>query len=213
MRISNAKSLSILEQARLIDELINVHQICNAQIATLLERSKAWVSVRAGIISHMSLSVMNKIFNGQFPVYSFMYTLRQFMRINNVTKSDIDEFVNAVAGKHLSTRDIDLLANAYFKGPDEFREQIKSGNISWGLKRLKQSYRAGGDCTERERQMLNALEITQKYMQRLILKCDDSRFKTNTFYAQANLLSGGILRQLDAFTQAIGKFYDRSGQT
>ena len=213
MRISNAKSLSIIEQARLIDELINVHQISNAEIAALLERSKAWVSVRAGIISQMSPGVMNKIFDGQFPVYSFMYTLRQFMRINSVKKEEIDEFVNAVAGKHLSTRDIDLLANAYFKGSDEFREQIKSGNISWGLKRLKQSYRAGGDCTERERQMLTTLEITQKYMQRLILKCNDTRFKTNTFYAQANLLSGGILRQLDAFGQAIRKFYDRSRQT
>jgi hypothetical protein len=213
IRISNAKSLSILEQARLIDELINVHQMSNAEIATLLERSKAWVSVRAGIISQMSFSVMNKIFSGQFPVYSFMYTLRQFMRINNVTKTEIDEFVNAVAGKHLSTRDIDLLAGAYFKGSDEFREQIKSGNISWGLTRLKQSYRAGGDCTERERQMLTALEITGKYMQRLILKCNDTRLKTSSFYAQANLLAGGILRQLDAFGEAIRQFYDRSGQT
>ena len=51
IRISNAKSLSILEQARLIDELINVHQMTNAEIAGLLERSKAWVGVRAGIIS------------------------------------------------------------------------------------------------------------------------------------------------------------------
>ncbi len=185
----------------------------NAEIAALLERSKAWVSVRSGIISQMSQRVMNKIFNGQFPVYSFMYTLRQFMRINGVKKDEIDEFVNAVAGKHLSTRDIDLLANAYFKGPDEFREQIKSGNISWGLNRLKQSYRGTGDCTELEQQMLKALEITQKYMQRLILKCNDTRFKTNTFFAQANLLSGGILRQLDAFTQAMRQFYDRTGQT
>jgi hypothetical protein len=79
------------------------------------------------------------------------------MRINGVKKDEIDEFVNAVAGKHLSTRDIDLLANAYFRGPEEFREQIKNGNILWGLKRLKQSFRAGGDCTERERQMLKAL--------------------------------------------------------
>lgn len=213
LRISNAKSLSILEQARLIDELMNVHQMCNAEIATLLERSKAWVSVRAGIISQMSQSVMDKIFNGQFPVYSFMYTLRQFMRINCVKKDEVDEFVNVVAGRHLSTRDIDLLANAYFKGPDEFREQIKSGNISWGLNRLKQSYPAGGNCTEWERQMLKALEITQKYMQRLILRCNDTRFKTNTFYAQANLLSGGILRQLDAFNQAIRQFYDRTRQT
>ena len=213
IRISNAKSLSILEQARLIDELMNVHQMSNAEIATLLEKSKAWVSVRAGIITQMSQSVMNKIFNGQFPAYSFMYTLRQFMRINGIKKDEIDQFVNAVAGKHLSTRDIDLLANAYFKGPDDFREQIKNGNISWGLNRLKQTYPAGDDCTQRERQMLKALEITQKYMQRFILKCNDTRLTTRSFNAQANLLSGGILRQLEAFTQAIRQFYDRTGQT
>jgi hypothetical protein len=160
----------------------------------------------------MSQSVMDKIFKGQFPVYSFMYTLRQFMRINNIKKSEVDEFVDAVAGRALSTRDIDLLANAYFKGPEEFRQQIKNGNISWGLSRLKQPCRSSGDCTERERQMLKALEITGKYMQRLILKCNDSRLKSRSFYAQANLLSGGIVRQLDPFTEAIRQFYDRSRQ-
>jgi len=212
IRISNAKSLSILEQARLIDELMNVHQMSNAQIAELLERSKAWVSVRSGIISRMSQTVMGKIFKGQFPVYSFMYTLRQFMRINNIKKSEIDEFVNAVAGRNLSTRDIDLLANAYFKGSEEFREQIKNGNISWGLSRLKQPHRSSDDCTERERQMLTALEITGKYMHRLILKCHDDRLKSSAFYAQANLLSGGILRKLAPFTEAIRQFHDRTGQ-
>ncbi|MDX1707744.1 MAG: chromosome partitioning protein ParB [Desulfobacterales bacterium] len=213
MRMSNARSLSILEQARLIDALMSVHQMSNAEIAGLLERSKAWVSVRAGIISQMSQSVMKKIFSGQFPVYSFMYTLRQFMRLNGVTKAEVDEFVNAVAGQQLSTRDIDLLATAYFKGPDQFRRQIKNGNVCWALSRLKQSYRPGGDCTQRERQMLSALEITQKYMQRLILKCSDPRLKTRSFYAQANLLAGGILRQMEPFTQAIRQFYDRSRQT
>ncbi len=52
------------------------------------------------------------------------------MCINCITKGDIDEFVNLVSGKHLSLRDIELLAHGYFKGPDEFREQIKSGNIA-----------------------------------------------------------------------------------
>jgi hypothetical protein len=60
--------------------------------------------------------------------------------------------------------------------------------------------------------MLTALEITGKYMNRLILKCNDSRLKSRSFYAQANLLSGGILRQLAPFTQAIRQFYDRTGQ-
>ena len=65
MRISNAKSLSILEQARLIDELINVHQMCNAQIATLLERSKAWVMqpLTALIIGYLMLDTMKVTLN------------------------------------------------------------------------------------------------------------------------------------------------------
>ena len=122
LRISNSKSLSILEQARLIDELMTTHNMSNWEIARSLEKSKSWVSVRSGIIGEMSEFVRNKIFSGKFPVYSYMYTLRQFMRINCVTKKDVDEFVNLVSGKHLSLRDIELLAHGYFKGSEEFRQ-------------------------------------------------------------------------------------------
>jgi ParB-like chromosome segregation protein Spo0J len=38
LRVSNAKSLSILEQARFIDELKIVHQMTTAEIAGLLEK-------------------------------------------------------------------------------------------------------------------------------------------------------------------------------
>lgn len=213
LRISNSMSLSILEQAKLIDELKTVHKMCNWEIARLLEKSKSWVSMRCGIIGEMSECVMNKIFSGKFPVYSYMYTLRQFIRMNYITKGDINEFVSLVSGKHLSIRDIELLAHGYFKGPDEFREQIKSGNIAWGLSRLKDRSINTTACTEFERGMLNELEITQKYMQRVIMKSKDSRFKTNSFYSQANLLAGGILRQMDIFSKAVREFYDRSGQT
>jgi hypothetical protein len=58
MRISNAKNLSILEQAKLIDELKSVYKMSNSEIAAHLEKSKAWVSVRAGIIAEMSQCVM-----------------------------------------------------------------------------------------------------------------------------------------------------------
>ncbi len=213
IRISNHKGLSILEQARLIDELMKVHQMSNAEIATLLEKSKAWVSVRTDMLSQMSKCVMDKVFSGQFPVYCFMYTLRPFMRLNRIKKEEIDAFVNAVAGKQLSTRDIDLLANAYFKGPEEFAQQIKNGNISWGLTRLKQSFRADDECTKKERQLLKTLEITGNCMQRLLFQCNDTRLATDSFSAQANLLSGGILKHLESFGQAIRKLYDRTGKT
>lgn len=210
LRASNAKALSILEQARLIDELKTVHQMSTAEIAGLLEKSKAWVSVRAGIIKEMSDNVSRQIFRGRFPVYSFMYTLRPFMRINGVKKDDIDEFVESVVGKNLSTRDIDLLAHGYFKGPEDFREQIKNGHIGWGLERLRKSVQVDGKCTEVEKEALKALEIILKYMQKFTTKYRVNRFKTDAFYAQANLLSGGIIRQLDPFSKAIKEFYDQS---
>jgi len=213
LRISNSRSLSILEQAKLIDELMTTHSMSNWEIARSLEKSKSWVSVRTGIIGEMSECVRNKIFSGKFPVYSYMYTLRQFMRINYVTKKDVDEFVNLVSGKHLSLRDIELLAHGFFKGSEEFRQQIKKGNIMWGLSRLKETFANTTACTELEQRMLKDLEITRKYMQRVTFRSKDTRFKTSSFYSQANLLSGGIVRQLDIFSKSIREFYDRSGQT
>jgi len=161
----------------------------------------------------MSECVVENIFNGKFPVYSFMYTLRQFMRINSVKKEEIDEFVKSVAGKGLSIRDIEILANGYFKGGEDIRQQIKNGNISWGLSRLKETSVQIKDCTQVEQRMLKDLEITQKYMQRVINRSKDDRYKTASFYAQANLLTGGILRQMNIFFESIKEFHDKSGQT
>ena len=155
----------------------------------------------------------NEIFSGRFPVYSYMYTLRQFIRINRVAKKDVDEFVRAVAGKRLSIREIDFLAHGYFNGPEELRRQINSGEFSWALSRLKNRETNGEDgCTEFERSMLRDLESTQKYMQRVIHKSSDDRLKTNAFYSQANILSGGIVRQMARFSKTMGEFHDRSGQ-
>jgi hypothetical protein len=78
LRTSNAKSLSILEQAKLIDELKIVHAMRTGEIAKLLERSTSWVSVRTGIMGEMSSAVMDRIFAGEFPPYCYLYTLRQF---------------------------------------------------------------------------------------------------------------------------------------
>jgi hypothetical protein len=212
IRMSNAQSLSIMEQARLIDELKRVHRMSVSQIAGLVERSKGWVGMRAGLIEQMSPLVVRKIFDGKFPVYAYMYTLRRFIRMNGVKKQEIDEFVGSVAGKNFSIRDIELLAHGYFKGSDQLRDQIKNGDILWSLNRLKETNADVGDCTEVEKQMLRELEITQKYMQKVIYKSRDERFATNGFFAQANLLSGGILRQLNPFTRAIRQLYDRTRQ-
>jgi hypothetical protein len=212
LRISNARSLSILEQAKLIDELGSVHNMSNREIAGVLERSTAWVSVRTGIVREMSACVLQKIFAGEFPTYCYLYTLRRFMRINGIAKEEIDEFVRAVSGKQVSVRDIELLAHGYFMGSEDFRRQVRSGNISWGLSRMKETSLGVSSCTEVEKRMLKNLEILRKYMQRVMAGSGDTRFKTSSFYSQADLLAGGIVGELEGFSTAMREFHDRSGQ-
>jgi len=118
LRISNNRALSILEQAAFIDELYATGCLSVAEMAKELSRSKSWVSMRLGLISEMSAAIRAKLFSGAFPVYSYMYTLRQFMRMNGVSGEDVEQFVAALSGKGLSVREIEQLAHGYFRGPD-----------------------------------------------------------------------------------------------
>ena len=213
IRVSNSNTLNIIEQAILIEELKNVHKLSNFEIAESLEKSKSWVSMRTGLITEMSGYVKKTIFSGFFPAYAYMYCLRQFIRMNKVKQSDIDEFVKAVSGKNLSIRDIELLANAYFNGSEELREQIRKGNIKWELSRLKNKLMNSSGCTSHENQMLRDIEIVLKYMQRVIFKSDDPKLNSNSFFAQAEILSGGIIRQIEPFSKAIRRINDRSRKT
>ena len=212
LRISNTKGLNILEQARLISELKQNYQMSTTDIADLLEKSKAWVSVRSGITGEMSSFVMAKIFQGEFPAYAYMYILRPFIRINRVKQEEIDEFVGLTAGRRLSIRDIELLAKGYFKGSAEFREQLRKGDMATSLAGLRNTTGKSDDCTAVEQSMLRDLERTGRQMQRITVRCRETAFTSGAFWAQANLLSGGILRQMDLFVHGMREFHDRSGK-
>ena len=212
LRASNNRSLGILEQARFIDELRKLHKMSVAEIAEELSRSKAWVSMRLGLIGEMSEKVRQEIFSGGFPIYPYMYTLRQFMRMNGVKKQEIENFVVAVSGKKLSVREIEQLAHGYFRGPESFREAIRNGQVGLPLQWMKQVPEDPDGCNEFEGALLKDLEITHKYMQRVMGKSDDRRLKTRAFHVQANLLTAGILSKARAFFETLRRLHDRSGQ-
>ena len=212
LRASNNKTLSILEQAAFIDDLKNVHKHHVGEIATELSRSKAWVSMRVGLIAGMSPKIRHALFLGKFPVYSYMYTLRQFMRMNGVSVEEVEQFVVAVGGKSLSVRDIECLAHGYFRGPDSFRQEILSGNIALSLAQTKEVPDSPDGCSEFERSLLKDIELAQKYMQRIASKSKDSRLTSRAFHAQSHLLTTGILSRTPTFTHAIKELHDRSGQ-
>jgi hypothetical protein len=92
------------------------------------------------------------------------------------------------------------------------REQIRKGQISWALDHLKETHPLAEGCSPLESAMLRDLQIVLKYMQRVTAKTRNPVLKTGAFFAQANLLTGGILRQSDPFLKAIRAFHDRTGQ-
>ncbi|MGH6796504.1 MAG: ParB/RepB/Spo0J family partition protein [Methylocella sp.] len=138
MRASTDQGLGLLEQARFLDDLITVHGMSLTEVAETLSRSKAWVSLRRSLLTEMSSVVREALFRGTFPVYCYLYTLRSFKRVNGATREQIDRFVTAVAGKGLSVRDIDLLADGYFRGSPSLRQAIEAGKLGWSLERMKQ---------------------------------------------------------------------------
>ncbi len=220
MRVSTDKGLGILEQARFVVDLLTIHGMNVAEVAQTLSRSKGWVSMRRRLLDEMSPAIQELLFRGAFPVYSYMYTLRPFMRMNTGRRQEIERFVQAVAGgtryagsgSRLSVREIELLAHAYFRGPASLREAIEGGKLGWSLDQLKRVPEDREGCNEFERGLLRDLELLRKSMQRVMVRCHDPRLTNRAFYAQANLLTAGLLSTLEPFGERMKEFHDRSGQ-
>ena len=208
MRVAEQKTLSILEQARFVVELITMHEMSAADVAETLSRSKAWVSMRHSLLKTISQTVQEILFRGAFPVYSYMATLRPLMRINGVGRDEIERFVQAVAGQRLSVQEIELLAHGYFRGPASLRQAIDQGNWKWSLEQM-QAVPEG--CNDVERALLRELERLLKSMQGVMTRCDSPRLETRAFYAQANLLVAGLLSRRESFFKKMEEFHDRSG--
>lgn len=212
LRASSHRTLSLLEEARFIDDLHTLHKLSVAEISETLSRSKSWVTMRLGILAEMGERVREKVFSGAFPVYSYMYTLRQLVRRDGERRGDVEKFVEAVGGKKLSLREIEQLAQGYFRGPDWFRSEILAGNFALALERMRQVPEAPEGCNELERVLLRDLELLGKYMQRVMTKSQDPRIETRAFCAQANLLLGGMLSRVAAFTQTLRSLHDRTAK-
>lgn len=211
LRAANDHALSLLEQARFLDELKAGYGLSVAEMAQQLSRSKAWVSLRLGVLAELSPLVREALFEGSFPVYSYLYTLRPFRRLKGA--ATIEEFVSALRGKKLSARQIEQLAHGFFRGPESFRQEIRKGNLMMPLQQLKDMPGDPDGCSEFERLFLADLEQAQKVLVRLMTKSADPRLSSRPFRAQAHLLCAGLLSRLPAFTKNLQTLYDHCGQT
>ena len=209
LRNANARSLNILEQAAFLDTLKDEHGMSVVSVARFLECSPAWVSVRLGMLGEMSAVVKEAVFSGKLPVRSYMYGLRPFTRVKGVKRSEIDDFVEIVSGKGLSSRQIESLAYGYFRGGEHLRKQIQGGNLDWTLRQLRgcASWEEDHSLHEWEKRMLKDLELSGKYMGRVTHNLDDSRLKADSFFRTAHVLVEGLLGKIVLFQKSLETFH------
>ena len=96
----------------------------------------------------------------------------------------------------------------FSRGSDNLRQQIKEGNITWGLNQLKKPSTQTTECTTTEQKMLRDLESVQQYMQKITCRANDS-LGSATFNVQASLLVQGIIDIMDNFIITVRDLYDR----
>jgi hypothetical protein len=211
LRGSRHHALHLLEQARFVDELKTERGMSVAEIAQQLSRSKAWVSLRLGLVAQLSPTAREALFSGGFPVCAYLYSLRPFRRLHPA--ADIDLFVGALRGKKLSVREIEGLAHGFFRGPESFRQEVLKGNLCLPLEQLRASPQDPDGCSEFERIFLQDLELAHKGMLRVIGKSEDPRLQSRPFLAQCNLLTAGLVSRGPAFLKILRQLHDRTGQT
>jgi hypothetical protein len=212
LRLANASSLCFLEQARLIDELRTVHKLSVAEIARRLERSSAWVSVRQGMIAELTPLITEKLMNGNFPMHAYLASVRPITRVNKTQPEEIEEFIRATSNKSLSVREIDILAKGYFKGGNDFREHVHQGDIKWCINALRHTDAVSPSSKNsvEEGKVLIDLDIILKRIRRLSPILSSDNLRSPSFLAEAHLLTGGILRFLDNFSNVTRGFHDRT---
>lgn len=217
LRRSTSNGMNILEEAGLVDELYQNLHLSTSEISRRLERSVTWVSVRLGILSEMTGAVRERIFSGKFPVRSYMYTLKPFTRVNKTAgKKEIEAFVTRVSGKKYSTRDIELLAGAWFKGAKALKEQVKEGDLDWTLRQLKdkppESQNQKDDMSETEAKVISSLQIVTSVIFRLNDTLGSTEIDNEDFTCKAKAASGRLINMLSDFENTLKEFYDRCGQ-
>jgi hypothetical protein len=210
MQRQKQSSLNAFEEARFIERLIHVHQMSVTDIATELNRSKAWVSTRRGLLTEMTSAIWELLSQGKFPVHAYLHTLRPFTRVNGVSSAEIEQFIRALAGQSVSLRDIQLLADSCFRGPASLRDAILGGNWRWSLQQIKDTLGRAGACSTAEQQLLSELSRVSKLLVQLTSRCANARHSTPAFLVEADLLAGAILSQLPNFQHALERLCDRS---
>ena len=216
-RESESSGLSILEQASMIEELHKNYGLSIYAMASRLGRSPSWISMRLGMLGELSALVRGKIMSGAFPARAYMYGIKGFTRVNRISSARVDAFVEAVCGKGISTRDLSVLAKAYFTGGPTIERLILEGDTHRVVKMLAGKSGTGNSrdmtLTEAQHSCVNDLAMIANGMGRIVENRTAMNSAPPLFMNTVTIWSTTICKNLKEFSKVIKELYDLSKRT
>jgi hypothetical protein len=210
LKRSRGNKTTMYEEACFVRRLHKEHSMSNHRIATHLQRSKGWVSMRLTFFDGMNESARENIQTGRFPLHAWMYTVRPFMRMNDTSRALVGEFVGHIDVREFSLRDIDLLAEAWFNGGDALRNEIRQGKGGRVLRRAQAVVEDGLAMSAAEQATLKSLaRLVDGISTWTARSHSDITNASREFKAQAHLVSAQALGLLQKFHDSLEDYHAR----
>lgn len=122
-RLESARRRSVLEDAWLLQELVEAHGLRQVELAAQLHRSKSWVSRRLALVNALPARVQDAVRTGIVPAHAAMKFLVPLARANS---EHCERLVTALGDVAVSDRQVERLYLGWRTGDDEQRERIVS---------------------------------------------------------------------------------------
>lgn len=119
--LAQGRSWDIFEQAGLLKELVEHHQLPQAQIARLLGKDKSWVSRRISFLTLLPDEILEAVRDGRISSWSAHRVLAPLARAN---AEHAGKLADNLKKESLSTRDLALFFEHYKKANRNVRQNM-----------------------------------------------------------------------------------------
>ncbi|HSW63463.1 MAG TPA: ParB/RepB/Spo0J family partition protein [Dissulfurispiraceae bacterium] len=119
--LRTAEGETALEQGWLLSELHRSFNLSLNELALRFDRSASWVSRRLALVRELPESVQQKVRDGNVGAAAAMKYLVPMARAK---RRDCERMAEAIARNQFSTREVEMLYEAWRKGPVPLRERV-----------------------------------------------------------------------------------------
>ena len=120
-RLESARRRTVLEDAWLLQELVDAHGMRQVELAAPLHRSKSWISSRLALVNALPAGVQEAVRTGIVPAHAAMKFLVPLARANS---EHCVRLVTALGDIPVTDRQVERLYLGWRTGDDEQRERI-----------------------------------------------------------------------------------------